>query len=131
MWSIVLSAAADREALMNKESSVSPLHPSACRVSSSFVAFFANALSIAIGAGALGGAVGAIVVLLLDSPTMIRGRTLDAPFIYPASRVSDDLARLFEKSARERSEALEPQIAGMNRSRRERMAPRSTFLSDE
>ncbi|TRL28984.1 hypothetical protein FM996_18090 [Methylosinus sporium] len=116
---------------MNKESSASRLHPNASRVSSSLVGFLADALSIAIGAGALGGAVAGIVVLLLDGPSAIRGRTLDAPFIHPASRVSDDLARLFDRSARERSEASESQVADMNLSQHERMSPRSTFLRDE
>jgi hypothetical protein len=58
----------------------------------SLVAFFADALSIVIGAVALGGAVAGIVVLLLDGPSAIRGRMLDAPFIHPASHASDDLA---------------------------------------
>ncbi|OAI30633.1 hypothetical protein A1351_22420 [Methylosinus sp. R-45379] len=69
--------------------------------------------------------------MLLDGPSAIRGRKLDAPFIHPASRVSDDLARLFDRSARERSEASESQVADMNLSQHERMSPRSTFLRDE
>lgn len=116
---------------MNKESSASRLHLNASRVSSSLVGLLVDALSIAIGAGALGGAVAGIVVLLLDGPGAIRGRMLDAPFIHPASRVSDDLARLFDRSAKERSEASESQVADMNLSQHERMSPRSTFLRDE
>jgi hypothetical protein len=128
---IVKRPPAIREIFMNKESWVLRLYPNACRVSSSLVAFFANALSIAIGAGALGGAVAGIVVLLLDGPAAIRGRMLDAPFIHPVSRVSDDLARLFERSASERREISDSHVAGTNLSRRERMAPPSPIWNDQ
>jgi hypothetical protein len=94
---------------------------------SSLVAFFADALSIAIGAGALGAAVAGIVLLVLDGPIAIRGRMLDAPFLYPASRVSDDLARLFERRASDRSEISNSAVVILHPSRRERMAPRRGF----
>lgn len=81
--------------------------------------------------GELGGAVAGIVVLLLDGSSAIRERVSDAPMSHPASRVSDDLARLFERSASERSEAPESQVTGMNLSQHERTAPRLSFLSDE
>jgi hypothetical protein len=90
-----------REAFMNKESSSPQIHPNASRASNALVAFFADALSIGIGAGALGRAVAGIVVLLLDGSSAVRERVSNAPMTHPASRVSDDLARLFERKVRE------------------------------
>ncbi|WP_161915351.1 hypothetical protein [Methylosinus sp. C49] len=116
---------------MNRESSSPQIHPNANRASNALVAFFADAITIGIGAGALGGAVAGTVVLLLDGSSAIRERVSNAPMTHSASRVSDDLARLFERSARERSEASESQVAGMNLSQQERTAPRLSFLSDE
>jgi hypothetical protein len=86
---------------MNKESSSPQIHPNASRASNALVAFFADALSIGIGAGALGRAVAGIVVLLLDGSSAVRERVSNAPMTHPASRVSDDLARLFERKVRE------------------------------
>jgi hypothetical protein len=130
MRSIVVSPYAGPEAIMNKESS-SDIYPSGSWISKSVAAFLAGALSIAVGAGALGAAVASIVVLVLDGPTAIRGRMVDASFIHPVSGVSDDLARLFERTASERSEISDSRTFTSNLSRRERMAPRSPLQTDE
>ncbi len=105
---------------MNKESS-SDIYSCGSWISKSVAAFLAGALSIAVGAGALGAAVTSIVVLVLDGPTAIRGRMVDASFIHPAPGVSDDLVRLFERTASERSEISDFHVVGVNLSRRERM----------
>jgi hypothetical protein len=60
----------------------------------------------------------------------LRGRTVDGPFIYPTSRASDELARLFARSASDRGGILDSYV-GINLSQRERIAPRSTFQSEE
>lgn len=115
---------------MNKEPA-SGIFESAGRIVGPVAVFLTDALSIAVGAGALGVAVAGVVVLLLDGSITNRARMVDAPYVHPISRVSDDLARLFERGARESGEISDAHVADFNPSRGPRTAPRSPFTSDE